>query len=174
MNVGLVLCFPNAVSVLSRKQVLWEAWRQQTAAVTAGPISASKFSTVHVAFQVDPLAQPGTVTLYERYRPLDGSFPDEVICTGGHSQCSVKRVGVSSSEAVRMCPRSSPCRMLPQYREPSICGTQCEDLCDWSKLEKRPIRSDGSSRCRSAKRLGISCWTRSMKWRMHLQLGSVR
>ena len=64
MNVGLALCFPNAVSVLSRKQVLWEAWRQQTAAVTAGPISASKFSTVPVAFQVDPLAQPGTVTLY--------------------------------------------------------------------------------------------------------------
>ena len=85
MNVGLVLCFPNAVSVLSRTQVLWEAWRQQTVAITAGPISASKFSTVHVAFQVDPLAQPGTVTLYERYRPLDGSFPDEVICTGGHS-----------------------------------------------------------------------------------------
>ena len=64
MNVGLVLCFPNAVSVLSRTQVLWEAWRQQTVAITAGPISASKFSTVHVAFQVDPLAQPGTVTLY--------------------------------------------------------------------------------------------------------------
>ena len=40
-NVGLVLCFPNAVSVLSRTQVLWEAWRQQTAAVIAGPISAS-------------------------------------------------------------------------------------------------------------------------------------
>ena len=59
----------------SHTQVLWEAWRQQMAAVTAGPISASKFSTVHVAFQVDPLAQPGTVTLYERYRPLDGSFP---------------------------------------------------------------------------------------------------
>ena len=49
--------------------VLWEAWRQQTAAVIAGPISASKFPKVPVAFQVNPLAQPGTVTLYERYRP---------------------------------------------------------------------------------------------------------
>ena len=63
MNVGLVLCFPNAVSVLSRKQVLWEAWRQQTAAVIAGPISVSKFSTVLVAFQV------------KRYRPLMALSP---------------------------------------------------------------------------------------------------
>ena len=63
MNVGLVLCSPNAVAALSRTQVLWEAWRQQTAAVIAGPISASKFSTVLVAFQV------------KRYRPLMALSP---------------------------------------------------------------------------------------------------
>ena len=100
MNVGLVLCFPNAVSVLSRTQVLWEAWRQQTVAVTAGPISASKFSTVHVAFQVDPLAQPGTVTLY-------------LGANRGRGQTN--HVVVSRS----MQPRSRICRMLPQSREPS-------------------------------------------------------
>ena len=124
MNVGLVLCFPNAVSVLSRTQVLWEAWRQQTAAVTAGPISASKFSTVPVAFQVDPLAQPGTVTLYlGANRGRGQAYPNG----------DISNVVVSRSEAVGLCP----------------------------------------GRCRFAKRLGISCWTRSMMWRMHMQLVGV-
>ena len=93
MNVGLVLCFPNAVSVLSRTQVLWEAWRQQTAAVTAGPISASKFSTVPVAFQVDPLAQPGTVTLYlGANRGCGQTYPNG----------DIANVVASRSEAVRV------------------------------------------------------------------------
>ena len=55
---------------------------------------------VHVAFQVDPLAQPGTVTLY-------------LGANRGRGQTN--HVVVSRS----MWPRSSICRMLPQSREPS-------------------------------------------------------
>ena len=78
-------------------QVLWESWRQQTAAVIAGPISASKFSTVPVAFQVDPLAQPGTVTLYlGANRGRGQAYPNG----------DISNVVVSRSEAVGLCPGS--------------------------------------------------------------------
>ena len=59
---------------------------------------------VHVAFQVDPLAQPGTVTLYlGANRGRGQTYPNGDIANGVAAR----------SEAVGMCPRSSPRRMLP-------------------------------------------------------------
>ena len=63
MNVGVVLCLPEALTVLGRANVQWEPWRSTTNAVVAGPISAAEYTTFPVAFKASDTL-PGSVTLY--------------------------------------------------------------------------------------------------------------
>ena len=64
MKVGVVLSFPNDITVLGRANVQWEPWRTDGTAVAAGPISAAEYSTIPVAFKANANALPGSVTVY--------------------------------------------------------------------------------------------------------------
>ena len=64
MNVGVVLCLPEAVSVIRQGDVQWERWRPDTHAVVAGPMPAAANSTIPVSFQPLNEAKPGSVNLY--------------------------------------------------------------------------------------------------------------
>ena len=64
MKVGVVLSFPNDITVLGLANVQWEPWRTDGTAVAAGPISAAEYSTIPVAFKANANALPGSVTVY--------------------------------------------------------------------------------------------------------------
>lgn len=64
MNVGVVLCLPEGVSVLGRAQLEWEQWRTAATSSVLGPIPAKMFTTFPVALQAGNNAKPGTVSVY--------------------------------------------------------------------------------------------------------------